>query len=227
MRKILKTNKLMDYHLIRSSRRTVALIIRNGNLIVRAPRRADLAEIERFIRAKQGWIQKHLAKAANRQSPKKKYQDGEKFWFLGQEYPLHITDDYRSKLFYDGDQFILSQFQIHKAKSLFENWYRVQAKKILAERAIFFADKMGLLYKKITITGANTRWGSCSGKGTVNFSWRLIMAPLEIVDYVTVHELAHLAHHNHSKSFWLYVKNYYPDYKSAKNWLKEKGHEFG
>jgi len=215
----------LDYQLIRSSRRTIALIIRNGNLIVRAPRRADLGEIERFIRAKQGWINKHLTKAADRQSRAKKYKEGEKFWFLGQEYPLYITDDYRSKLFYNQEHFVLSRFQIHKAKLLFENWYRVQAKKILAERAVFFADKMGLSYKKITITGANTRWGSCSSRGTINFSWRLIMTPPEIVDYVTVHELAHLAHHNHSKSFWAFVKNFFPGFKAAKKWLKINGHK--
>lgn len=200
------------------------MIGRQGNLVVRAPKRAEIMQIERFIQDKHKWIEKHQARVLGRaRLQKKQYIDGERFLFLGQERVLRLVDGFGLKLVFDTGEFLLPRFSRHKAKSLFENWYRGQAKYLLPRRAAFFAQKMGVAYKKISITGANTRWGSCSGRGTINFSWRLIMAPLEIIDYVVVHELAHLQHHNHSKKFWLLVGEYAPSWRQAKKWLNSQG----
>ena len=79
------------------------------------------------------------------------------------------------------------------------------------------------IYNKIYIRDQKTRWGSCSSKGNLNFNWRLIMAPLFIMDYIVVHELAHLVHPNHSRDFWKLVKKIVPDYKEKKEWLKIYG----
>ena len=94
------------------------------------------------------------------------------------------------------------------------------AKKILPAKTAYFANIMGLNYGRITITGAKTRFGSCSSKGNIAFSYRLMMYPEEAIDYVVVHELAHLLEMNHSPSFYRIVESVLPDYKRRKKLLK-------
>jgi predicted metal-dependent hydrolase len=103
-------------------------------------------------------------------------------------------------------------------------WYRNQAKQVLTEQAARYACSTGLSYKKINITGAQKRWGSCSSSGNLNFSWRLVMAPMEVVEYVIVHELVHLREQNHSARFWKLVSEILPEYRSQRRWLNEKGY---
>ena len=98
------------------------------------------------------------------------------------------------------------------------------AKEIINERVKFYANKYGFNYNKIKITSANKRWGSCTGKGNLNFSYKLIMAPIEIIDYVVVHELIHLIDKTHKKSFYNKVEKILPDYKERKNWLNKNGY---
>ncbi len=199
------------------------MINRQGNLVVRAPKRASLIEIEKFVRVKQSWIQEKSAQMRQRRPVAKAFVDGEKFLFLGQEYQLRIIDDYRSKLDFDGS-FAISKYFLPKARRLFEEWYRRQARELLERRANFYEAQMGVVHRRLSITAASSRWGSCSSKATVNFSWRLIMAPMEVVDYVVVHELSHMLHHNHSGKFWLMVGRFCPDFRSAKFWLDRHGH---
>lgn len=214
----------MDYQIIRSNRRTVALTIdRQGNLVVRAPQRVNIAEVEKFVALKQRWIQKHRQQVLARIPAQNCYRNGGEFLFLGQGYPLRITGDYHQKLHFYQGEFILSERQLGLAKSLFADWYRTQAKYLLPKRAGFWAAKMGVSYSRLTITGAQTRWGSCSAQGSINFSWRLMAAPLEVVDYVVIHELAHLTHRNHSQKFWREVEWFMPDYRAAKIWLNRQG----
>ncbi|MDR1439144.1 MAG: M48 family metallopeptidase [Clostridiales bacterium] len=98
--------------------------------------------------------------------------------------------------------------------------YRRLAKQNLGERVAEYASIMGVRPASVRITGAKTRWGSCSGKNSVNFSWRLIMAPNDVIDYVVIHELAHIRQHNHSAAFWSVVAAYMPDYRSRRAGLK-------
>ena len=97
------------------------------------------------------------------------------------------------------------------------------AAQVLEQKAAFFAQKMGVDYGRISIRDQKTRWGSCSVKGNLNFNWRLILAPEQVLDYVVVHELAHRKEMNHSKKFWNLVEAVLPDYKSRRGWLKENG----
>lgn len=99
------------------------------------------------------------------------------------------------------------------------------AVQVLGQRTAYYAQKMGIIYGKITIRDQKTRWGSCSAKGTLSFNWRLMLAPPAILDYVVVHELCHLTHMDHSAAFWQAVESVYPDYRSARQWLKEHGQE--
>jgi predicted metal-dependent hydrolase len=112
------------------------------------------------------------------------------------------------------------------AKKRFENWYREQARLFLTERLQYFSHLYNFHYSQIRITSARTRWGSCSGRGTISFTWRLVMAPPEIIDYVVLHELAHTVHHNHSPQFWNLVQSMQPDYAAKRKWLKQNSHLF-
>jgi len=105
----------------------------------------------------------------------------------------------------------------------FEQWYKAQALKVLSERVRYYAAKHGFQPGRIRISSARTRWGSCSSKGTLSFTWRLVMAPLEVIDYVVIHELVHLKVKNHSKTFWGSVAALMPDYKKYVAWLKKNG----
>ena len=93
----------------------------------------------------------------------------------------------------------------------------------MIERVAFFARSQDVKPGKLCISSARTRWGSCSAKGTLSFTWRLVMAPLDIIDYVVVHELCHLKEMNHSRAFWERVETILPDYKRRRKWLKENG----
>jgi predicted metal-dependent hydrolase len=120
--------------------------------------------------------------------------------------------------------FQISRKYIDTAKDILIAWYKAQACQKISERVDWHSSLSGLKYNKIKISGAQKRWGSCSAKGNLNFSWRLIMAPLRVIDYVVVHELAHLEENNHSKRFWNKIKIMMPDYKEHKEWLKENRH---
>lgn len=104
------------------------------------------------------------------------------------------------------------------------NKHKKYARKIFEARVAYFHQFTGGNFTSITIRDQKTRWGSCSGRGTLSFNWRLILAPPEILDYVVVHELCHLTHMNHSREFWALVGSVIPDYKVRRKWLKENGH---
>lgn len=104
-----------------------------------------------------------------------------------------------------------------------EQAYRRQAKARLEERAAYFALRMGVSYQRISVRAAKTRWGSCSAKGNLNFHWKLILMPPQVLDYVVVHELAHRKEMNHSPAFWAEVEKILPDYRERRKWLKTYG----
>lgn len=104
-----------------------------------------------------------------------------------------------------------------------EQAYRRQAKARLEERAAYFASRMGVSYQRISVRAAKTRWGSCSAKGNLNFHWKLILMPPQVLDYVVVHELAHRKEMNHSPAFWAEVEKILPDYRERRKWLKTYG----
>lgn len=210
--------------LIRSKRKTIAIIVqRDGKVIVRAPLKASERQIRQFVGSKSGWIgEKKIQMQEQAPALQKKFTAGERFPYLGQEYALSVVSGPRAGLRFEGG-FSLNQNSQAEAALLFEKWYKAAARQVLNERTRFYAQKFGLEYKKIRISSARTRWGSCSSRGTLSFTWRLVMAPLEVVDYVVVHELAHLRMQNHSAAFWAEVAKMLPDFKRHRDWLKKNG----
>jgi predicted metal-dependent hydrolase len=212
--------------LIRSKRRTIALIIeRDGSFTVRAPMRAPHEAIETFIQQKEDWITRTREKMKSMiGSPAlgKQYTDGEKFLFLGSLFDLKLVGFQRPSLRFDSG-FTLSRTAQSKGEQVFTHWYKKRALEIISERVEQYAGQYNFTPKQVKISSAKTRWGSCSPNGTLNFTWRLVMAPLDVVDYVVVHELVHLNVKNHSHKFWKAVEAIYPEYKKQRKWLRENG----
>jgi hypothetical protein len=180
-----------------------------------------VTDIRRFIDLKADWIKRKQAHFKQQAAPRR-YVDGEMFLFLGKEIPLRLVPSQRPALVMDGS-FELAKSAQPRAESLFEAWYRQQARAVLAGRVEYYARTYGFEVEKIRISSARTRWGSCSAKKTLSFTWRLVMAPPEVIDYVVVHELCHLRELNHSPSFWAQVEAILPGYKSQRKWLKQNG----
>jgi predicted metal-dependent hydrolase len=212
--------------IVRSKRKTIAIIVqRDGSVLVRAPLRAAERTIRAFIESKSAWInEKKLLAQQQGIARVKKFAEGEKFLLLGKEIPLRLARGQKAALVLQEAVFCLSAQAAPDALAVFEHWYKAQAREVLTRRAQFFAAQHGFRYEKVRITSARTRWGSCSSRGSLSFTWRLVMAPLEVVDYVVIHELAHLKIKNHSVVFWAEVARLMPDYKRHRDWLKKNGH---
>jgi len=210
--------------LIRSKRKTIAIMIqRDGKLLVRAPLRVSIVHIQHFINEKTDWILAQQEKANAHLVPAHEYKDGEIFLFLGKKIPLELADPQKIPLIL-GSSFRLKRSEKEQARQVFTRWYQEQARRVIASRVEYFADQYNLSYSRIRLSSARTRWGSCSSKGTLSFTWRLVMAPQEVIDYVVIHELVHLEIKNHSAAFWAKVQEYVPDYKKKRAWLKTNGH---
>ncbi|MBQ7614184.1 MAG: M48 family metallopeptidase [Butyrivibrio sp.] len=178
-----------EIELIRSKRKTICIeITPDARVIVRAPKYASVAEINRLIGEKADWIDKHLRKMQEKQKERAQAPQPE---LTTQEIRLLTT----------------------------------KAKRIIPQRVRYYANLMGVEYGRITIRMQKSRWGSCSGKGNLNFNCLLMRTPDEIIDYVVVHELCHLKEMNHSPRFWAEVEKVIPDYKERRKWLKDHGNE--
>lgn len=210
--------------IIRSNRRTLTLKIeKNGDVVVKAPLRMNDRHIHEFVKKHAKWIIKKKAEVLNRKVEEKKYTTGEKFLFLGNEFELEIRDlkDLAIKL--ENGKFLLADDVLTNAPKYFELWYKRQAKAIFAKRLELYSIANKLSYNGFKVSGAESRWGSCSSKKRINLSWKLVLAPLEVVDYVIIHELAHTKEMNHGKKFWAIVESIQPDYKIHRKWLRDNG----
>lgn len=215
--------------LIRSHRRSISLIINSsGKLIVRAPMKASMSDIDRFINKKRQWIieKKRLVQEHIQNKKQLEIKDGETILLLGEPKTLKITDNAKYALEYSDNQFILSNKHLKNAKKLIIMVLRKQAAKIIGEKVLQYSKALNLPFNKFGITNASRRWGSCSNNKSLNFSWRLVMAPEPVVDYVVIHELVHTIYMNHSREFWTTIKKIMPDYENYKIWLQKNSHLF-
>jgi predicted metal-dependent hydrolase len=208
--------------IVRSHRRTIALVITpDAHLVVRAPIRAPAVMIDEVVREKSDWIRKKIAEMKSRpQAVSHAYEEGEIFWFLGRPYPLHIVDDSGAGI-QRTDRLFVPRTIKPDIRSVIQHWYMTEAHKEIHSRCMWFSMMTGYSPVSVRITDAHQRWGSCNHEGGLNFSWRLIQAPLSIVDYVIVHELVHLRQPDHSPKFWAKVEALMPDYKRRRDWLRE------
>lgn len=216
----------IEYQLMRSKkrRRTISLHVKqDGRVVVYVPFRTPESEIEKFVSEKRPWIwRKQSEMEISSQSGEKQFQPGEAFLYLGQSYPLEIQGGNNNghPLTLSFGKFVLDKAHIEEARGLFIQWYKKEAKEKLAGRINYYCNRLQLYPKGFRITSAKCRWGSCSGDNRVSLSWRIMMAPLKVIDYVLIHELVHIREKNHSKRFWSYLEKFVPDYKKHRLWLR-------
>lgn len=208
--------------IVRSRRRTIALVVtEDAMLVVRAPYHTPLEYIKNLVGKKSAWIRRKISEMPKRgQAPAKEFENGEKFFHLGKQYDLCIVENTAADVELK-DHLCLAQQALPEARNVLMRWYRSEALKKITERCRWYATMTGCTPSSLKITGARKRWGSCGAKGSLNFSWRLIMAPPEVIDYVIVHELIHIGQMDHSKQFWNKVGGILPDYAQQRKWLRE------
>jgi predicted metal-dependent hydrolase len=221
----------MTYTLVRSRKRRKTLSIQIGSggaVLVRAPYRTPQREIEGFLAEKKQWLQQKIAREMERQGEKRQsaFRSGESFLFLGESFPLRVDEETSrpEALAFTGREFVLSGDARPGARALFFLWYRKKAQEYIPERVDHFSRALGMSPRVVAISRARCRWGSCSADNRLAFTWRMIMAPPAVIDYVVVHELGHMKIRNHSHDYWEFVESVLPDYKKRRDWLKEKGH---
>lgn len=225
--------KELKYIVTRTNRKTIGITIDKSGLVkVTSPYRVSESYINELLLKKSSWIQKkitELESIATKASSPKMFNNGETFLYLGKVFELKMCRNSNSKkanVKLDGKNILIDlpiSFDADSIKKTLKLWYVEQFRHIATERINYYSSKIGVFPKKVTIREQKTRWGSCSSKGNINLNWKLIMASLEVLDYVIVHELCHMIAMNHSEEFWKLVGVYSPQYKNYRAWLRHNG----
>ena len=211
------------YELIRSRRRTISISVTHDvRVIVRAPLRMPKKEISGFLEQKRRWILEKLELMRRRAELAKPAEpaSGEEYPYLGRRLMLAVSDR-AAEIEAVGDTLAFPKAWLPEAERKLRQWYCRQAAAVLNERLQHWSLRTGIRHASARLSDARKRWGSCSSKGALNFAWRLIMAPVDVIDYVVVHELVHIEHLNHGKAFWARVGEILPDYREKVKWLRE------
>ncbi|MFP3975845.1 MAG: M48 family metallopeptidase [Dehalococcoidia bacterium] len=227
-RRITLDGRTVWYAVRRSSRAMhVRLEIKQGTgLTVVIPKSCKVGQIPAFLKAKKRWILENLVKFGTDQtlSLERDLTTGDVVPYLGRNLEVVRHDNHGGdeNVRREGNRLLVSlKSPSARVNLAVERWYRTEARKLIEERVDKFSARLGVNCGRITIRGQKTRWGSCSQKGNLNFNWRLVMAPEPVIDYVVIHELAHLKEMNHSKKFWELVGKHCPRWREHKKWLKD------
>jgi hypothetical protein len=186
--------------------------------------------IEALLDKKADWITKHLDRMANRKVVPLAFETGNHMLYLGDSLVLkvnHVHGKREEKIIASGG--VITAYTSNDApeyvKSILINWFRLRSEEIINERVAFYVQKMGNIPKRVVVKTQTKRWGSCSSNRDIFLNWRLVFAPIEVIDYVIIHELCHLEYMNHSSNFWHLVETYDSKYKTHRSWLKENGQQ--
>ena len=221
----------IEFELIYRPRKTVGIkISRENGVNVYSPKGLKVDEIIKLLKIKAGWIIKKLndIEEINQKIVPKSFVDGEKFWFLGEEHALEILFNPTIKrpnitIDYGRIIFETKTDEAEKIRNFFEEWYKEKALETILERILHYQQFFKIKPNFVKVRTQKSRWGTCNSKGNLYFNWKIIMAPIEILDYLVVHEMAHLVHLNHSSKFWDFVGGILPDYKTSRKTLKKFG----
>lgn len=200
-------------------------------LEVTAPRGVAISRIEAVLREKAAWIEATLQRfAAQTPAATLALHDGATLPFAGMSLVLHfrqLPTTTRVRVALVGTTLTVTtpHTDYATARTALEAWYRRQAHTVIAGRVAHWNARFGFEHGRISIKDQKSRWGSCSHSGNLNFNWRLLLAPLDVLDYIVIHELAHLREANHSPRFWALVATLCPNYKQHRRWLRLHGHE--
>ena len=220
----LQNGKTIPYFLERRPRRTVGLKITAEGLVVHAPKRIFESQLNQILQDKSNWILNKLQAREANHVAKIEWIDGEHLLVFGNDIQLQITLGVSNKALIF-DQSILSVTTPEPSNHALISrkviqWYKKQAALDFSRRLEILAAKLGVATPPLTLSNAQSRWGSCNSRGEVRLNWRLLQAPPHIINYVICHELAHLKQMNHSAKFWAVVEQLFPNYKAAEKELK-------
>lgn len=219
------------YQVIRSRRATADIVIeRDGSIVVRAPETIPDERIEDMVEAKRLWIYKNLAEWRDLNATRvlREYKNGEGFLYLGRSYRLLLVAEQNEPLLLKNGRFSLSRDlvdagSITAAQSAFRDYYIARGQERISRRVNYYAPKVGVTPRALSVRELGNRWASCSPTGDLAFHWKCMMAPQTIIDYIVVHELCHFHHLDHTDAFWNEVDKVIPNYGERKEWLRKNG----
>lgn len=197
-----------------------------GNIEVHAPKRTPDERVLQVLEDKWDLIQQKVKEMKDRLNgpQEKSYENDEFFLYLGNTYPIMVFQDIKisqDHVVFEGGKLHICVRQIddEKIKLALKRFYSQQCKSLVEKSISSFHSNFKTKPSSIRITDSKTTWGTCDSKRHLTFNWRLAMAPREVIDYVVVHEMCHMVHLNHDRSFWRLVGKIIPDYKEKENWL--------
>lgn len=214
---ILLDNYKIDYLLTVNPRaKHIRISIGFDGMKVTTPKGINIDFVERFIHSKEKWIIEHCIKH--------KEEINHQLYYEGNEISYNIAKGLKENSIELKNNILninlIKDLDPEEIHSIIKGWYIKKATESFNKSIKVYSQLIGVKFNRICLREQKTRWGSCSSKGNLNFNWKLIMAPSFVLDYIVVHELCHLIHMNHSKSFWCEVERFMPSYKVAEQWLK-------
>jgi len=218
----------ITYTLKRSNkRRSIGLRIDDRGLTVNIPLRASEKWLNSVLNDKADWVIAKLGSWYSNRKEKQLWQEGEKIAFRGERLTLRIVPSlFNTPAQLRGEQLYLHVTDITdeaKIEKAVTKWYRDEAVRVFQECVAHYSPLMSVSPKQIKLSSARTQWGSCTIQGVVRLNWHLVKMPLHLIDYVVVHELAHLIEMNHSAAFWRVVESACPDYSKCRTELRSHG----
>ena len=181
--------------------------------------------MKNLIERKKVWIDKNIERSKKNQKNIDQISNG-LITFKGKVLPLVYKKSNFEKIAIEENEFKIFYSDKYRSKKLIIDWLKLQANNFLKKRILFLSKRTGIEFNSVTIKSYTARWGSCNIEGNIFLNWKLIMLPESVIDYVLIHELAHINIPNHSKKFWDLVKIKNPDYCKNKKWLKDNGSSF-
>ncbi len=218
----------LKYTVVRSPRRRKLTITveRDRTVVVHAPSVTPEDKIHQVVEARRQWIFEKIRHAQKYDElphpPGKELVNGESALYLGRNYRIEIVAANLDKIEFAQKFFVPASLADRKLE-VFRGWYIARAEEKILPRVRYHARQLGVEFVKASIVDNRYRWGSCTAKDNLTFNWRLIKAPMTVIDYVMVHELAHLIEANHTPRFWNIVKAQMVNMDKPKQWLKEHG----
>jgi hypothetical protein len=217
-----------EYTIVRSPRRKKLTITveRDRSVVVHAPESTPDEKIHQVVKAKRQWIfekMRHPQKYRDLPHPPgKELANGESALYLGRYYRIEVVKEGLSEVRFN-QRFYIPAAHSEKRQEVLREWYIQRAKAKIMPRVKHHARQLGVTFSKVKIVDNLYRWGSCTVNNNVTFNWRLIKAPMFVIDYAIVHELAHFIEANHTPGFWNIIRAQAPTMEKAKAWLKENG----
>jgi len=217
-----------EYTVIRSEKRKKLTITveRDRGIVVHAPNNTSDEVINQVVESKRRWIHEKVNHHQKYQDlphpPGKELVNGESALYLGRQYQVEIIKSGLNEIRFI-QRFMIPLSYTSRKKGAMRAWYIARAKEKILPRISKHAQELGVEFKNAKIVDNRYRWGSCTVRDNINLNWRLIKAPMFVIDYVIVHELAHLLEANHTSTFWNIIRAHIPKMEKAKSWLSENG----